>query len=178
MNAALDLVVEEQVLPTAQAIAERAGLAKRSVFHHFTDLDELLSFAAATQATRHWSLLERRSPDLPLGGRIESAVTQRSALFEAIGDVRRVAVAYESQSATLAGLLKRSRVELRRHLDRHLDPEIRELDQPAVDGIHAVASWEAWETLRRHQGLHPRAARAAVTSTIQSAMERCLSKEI
>lgn len=172
VDAALALVAEEEALPTAQAIAERAGVAKRSVFHHFPDLDALLTEAADTQAARHWQVLQPPDPSLPLADRIGMVVDQRARLFEAIGDVRRVAVRHEAGSTTLAKRLRESRAALRRHLRSSLEPEMADLDPAAVAGIQAMASWETWEVLRRDQRLTVPAARRAMETLIESAFGR------
>lgn len=177
VDAALALVAAESTMPTAQAIADRAGVAKRSVFHHFPDMEGLFMEAADTQAARFWPLLRRPEPEARLEERIAAAVGQRSELFEAIGDVRRVAVLHEHRSEALADRMRQSRSALRRHLQRHLSPEFRELDRGAAEGVHAIASFETWESLRRHQGLPVAVARAAVASTIESAFERAFTKE-
>ncbi|HWE56246.1 MAG TPA: TetR/AcrR family transcriptional regulator [Acidimicrobiales bacterium] len=177
VDAALALVAEECTMPTAQAIADRAGVAKRSVFHHFPDLDGLFMEAGDTQANRYWPLLQHPDPEARLDARIVAAVEQRSELFEAIGDVRRVALLHEHRSDALAERIRQSRTALRRHLVLALSPELRALDRSAAEGVHAMASFETWESIRRHQGLSIPVARAAVTSTIESAFERAFSKE-
>ena len=40
-EACLDLVQEGALQPSADQIAERAGLSRRSIFNHFADLAEL-----------------------------------------------------------------------------------------------------------------------------------------
>jgi AcrR family transcriptional regulator len=178
VDAALELIVEMRAMPTAQAIAERAGVAPRSVFHHFPDMEDLLARAAETQAARHWKVLQPPAPGRTLGERIADAVGERALLFEAIGDVRRVAVLHEQAYPLLGERLQDSRAALRRHLRRALQPELSALRRPAAEGIQAVASWEAWEVLRRQQGLSAASARAAVQHTIESAFERAPAREV
>ncbi len=178
VDAALALVAEERTLPTAQAIAARAGVAKRSVFHHFPDMDGLLAQAADAQAARYWHVLRPPEPGQPLSARIAAAVGQRARLFEGIGAARRVAVLHEAGNPVMAERLQESRSGLRRHIRRALQPELSRLDRPSQAGIEAMASWEAWEVLRAQQGLTVAAARAAVQSMIESALERALTKEV
>lgn len=147
----------------------RAGVSKRTVFHHFPDMEGLLTVAADTRAARFWHVLERPEPGLPLAERIAHAVDQRARLFDAISDVRRVAVRQEPISPTLAGRLHGSRRALRRHLRIWLDPELSDLPKAACDGILAITSWETWEVLRIHQGLTSSTARRAVEASIESA---------
>jgi AcrR family transcriptional regulator len=177
VDAALALVAEEGGFPTAQSIAGRAGVAKRSLFHHFPDMDSLLAFCAETQAARHWHLLQPPAPGLSLEERVHEAVGQRRRLFEAIGDVRRVAARNESESEALASRMKESRSALRRHIRRMLNPEYSEIGRARQEGVQAVASWETWEVLRRHQGRSAEAAEASVQAMIESALERVPAKE-
>lgn len=134
--------------------------------------------AAELQASGHWGVLQPPAPGRTLAERIEDAVAQRAALFEAIGGVRRVAVRYEHSRPVLAERLRKNRAALRRHLRRALQPELASLDRPAVEGLQAAASWETWEVLRRHQGLSVGAARAAVRSTVECAFSRALTREV
>jgi TetR/AcrR family transcriptional regulator of autoinduction and epiphytic fitness len=170
VDAALAFVVEHDAFPTTQEIAERAGVAPRSVFHHFASLDALLAEAAQSQAERFWTLLTPPEPGLSLRERLTAALAQRAALFEEIGAVRRVGVRHESSSPVLAERLKFSRDGLRRHLRRALNPELADLDPAAVAGIEAAASWEMWDLLRKE--LSKGAAAAAMTALLESALTR------
>ena len=178
VDAALTLVAEQQAFPTAQAIAARAGVATRSVFHHFPDLDTLFADAAATQAARYWGGLQPPPPHLPRPERLAVAVAQRAELFEGIGPVRRIAVLHEQEWPTLAGRLRQSRAALRRHLRTALQPEIVGLDRPTVAGLEAAASWEAWEVLRRHQGLSVSVSIAAVTGLLTATLDRAMAETV
>ena len=178
MSAALELAVEYQRFPTAQEIAERAGVAIRSVFHHFPDLDALFTEAADTQAAQHWVLLRRPDPDLSLSDRLELAVAQRAELYERIGPLRRVAVMHQDESPTLRRRLQESRAALRRHLRLALSPEIDGLDRISAAALEAAASWETWEVLRRDQRLSAAAASAAVTALLASTLDRSLQTAI
>ncbi|HEY2430557.1 MAG TPA: helix-turn-helix domain-containing protein [Acidimicrobiales bacterium] len=164
IDATLALIGEGDLEPTAQAIARRAGVATRSVFHHFADLESLFADVADTQMARHWGLL--RPVDGDLDERIEQVVSQRAQLFERISAARRSAVLREQSSAVLAERLRESRAALRAHLRRNL-PELTRLDRPTREGLEAAASWETWEVLRRHQGLSATAARQATARMLR-----------
>ena len=175
VDATLALVAEGQSFPTAQAIATRAGVAPRSVFHHFPDLDALFAEAADTQARRHWSVLQPPAPDQPLADRLAAAVTQRADLYERISAIRRVAVRHEHDWPVAARRLRESRSALRRHLRAAMSPEIRGVDRASAAALEAAGSWETWEVLRRHQALSVAAATAAVTHLLTSTLERALA---
>lgn len=178
VDAALALVAEEGDFPTAQAIAAKAGVAKRSLFHHFPDMESLFACAADAQASRYWHVLQPPDAGADLAARIATAVDQRARLFEVIGDLRRIAVRYQTGSEVLSARLKESRSGLRRHLRRCLNPEYSALGRAGQEGVQAMAAWETWELLRRHQGLSAEAARAAVQGMIEAAFERAAVKEV
>ena len=170
VDAALAFVAENDALPTTQQVAERAGVAPRSVFHHFASLDALFVEAAQTQGERWWTLLRPPEPGLTVTERLTAALAQRTALFEQIGAIRRVAVRHESSSDVLAERLRESRDALRRHLRRALNPELADLDPSAVAGIEAAASWETWDLLRKD--LSADAVTAAMKALIEPALTR------
>ncbi|WP_433665763.1 TetR family transcriptional regulator [Nocardia sp. CA-136227] len=164
LEAALALIDEGNLQPTAQAVAERAGVATRSVYHHFQDLETLYLDAAQTQIARHWiALLEPVTGDL--NQRMDTLVTLRSDLFENVTNTRRAALLREHESAVLSERLNESRAALRAHLRTNL-PEIDALEPASREAVFAMCSWETWDALRRHQALPVDAARAAVTAVL------------
>ncbi|MFE3024967.1 TetR/AcrR family transcriptional regulator [Nocardia tengchongensis] len=164
LEAALALIDEGNLQPTAQAVAERAGVATRSVYHHFRDLETLYVDAAQTQIARHWVVL-LEPVDGDLAERIDRLVTLRSELFENVASTRRAALLREHESVVLSERLTESRAALRAHLRTHL-PELDALDPDAREAVFAICSWETWDVLRRHQTLPVDAARAAVTAVL------------
>lgn len=175
--AALELVAESGDLPGAQAIADRAGVSKRTVFGHFPDLETLFSDAADHQQYTSWSLLTRPDPAMPFESRLASAIEQRARLFDEIGPVRRVAARYQKDYQALAELMDTSRQALRQHLANWLALELDGLEPPVAEGVHAVASFEVWEVLRYQQGLSFPNASATVQSTIRAVVAAELVKE-
>jgi AcrR family transcriptional regulator len=168
IDAALALTAETGAFPTAEAIAQRAGVAPRSVFYHFPDLRSLFGAAAETQGERHWTALRSPNSEDDLATRIAEAVAQRAELYEHISAVRRVAARHEHEWPELADRMRDSRALLRRHLRRALSPEILCLDRPTVAALQAGGSWEFWDSLRSHQGLSAAAAVTAVTTVLSS----------
>jgi AcrR family transcriptional regulator len=166
IDAMLALCANGDLRPSARAIAERAGVATRSVFHHFTDLESLLADAADTQARHHWHLLQAVDASEELDRRIEAVVSQRADLFERISPTRRAAVLQEHDSPTLAKRLRESRSALRLHLRRNLP----ELTRDSLEAAEAAASWETWEVLRRHQGLSVVASRRAIVRLLSAVL--------
>ena len=70
-EACLDLVQEGVLQPSADQIADRAGLSRRSIFNHFTDLAELYDAVFEVGMQRCAPLLVEISQDEPVHRRVE-----------------------------------------------------------------------------------------------------------
>jgi len=109
VEAMLALIEEGDPRPTAKRVAERAGVALRSVFHYFDDVESVLAAAARLQAQRHWHLVQPVAPELPVGERVAQVVAQRSTLFERIAPARRAALLVEHDSPVIRAWLEEGR---------------------------------------------------------------------
>src|SRR4051794_39455180 len=92
INALTAVLEEGQLTPSAQQVAERAGVSLRLVFHHFRDMESL--YAEMFQVifkTRILPLLRFPSGEGPFAERLTAFIDQRSQLFEAVGPLRRAA---------------------------------------------------------------------------------------
>ena len=61
-EALMELLRAGDTDPTAKAVARRAGVSLRLVFHHFADMDDLYQFVAALQLRRQWADMPQLSP--------------------------------------------------------------------------------------------------------------------
>ena len=101
-DAALELLREGHLRPTASQVADRAGISERLIYHHFTDLEELFQVVAARQVA---AVQERNPPVLtsgPLDARVRALVDARADMNEWITPVRRASVVREPFSESLA----------------------------------------------------------------------------
>jgi AcrR family transcriptional regulator len=163
VEAMLALIEAGDPQPTAKRVAERAGVALRSVFHHFDDVESVLAAAARLQAQRHWHLVQPVAPELPLDERVAQVVAQRSTLFERIAPARRAALLVEHESPVIRTWLEEGRATLRRQLVATFAPELAGEGRDLLAALEVSASWTAWESLRRRQGLSVNAARRVLT---------------
>lgn len=91
MDALLGLVAEGDLNPTAKAIAERAGISRRSVFQHFADIESIYEAAGRRVGSDLRPLLEPVDTTLPLAARLEALVERRRALLERVDPIARAA---------------------------------------------------------------------------------------
>jgi AcrR family transcriptional regulator len=162
----MSLLDEGELSPTAERVAERAGVSERSIFQHFGDHEALFNAAAVRQYERIMPTLHAIDTTLPLGERLDAFVEQRASLLERVTSVRRAALLREHESETIAAWLTAARRAKAREvakvfageLDR-VPPEDRVRVLPAMV---AATGWPAWESYRVHQRLGFERARAAM----------------
>jgi len=175
VDAILALIEQGDLRPTAQRVAERAGVALRTVFQHFEELDALHAAAADRQVQRVFALARPVPRGGPLAPRLDAFVAQRARLLEAISPVRRSALLLEPWAPEIHARLRAVRALGRREVQRVFEPEItarppaerREL----LEAMTVAASWSAWEALRAHQGLSPAQARRVIARTLRALLK-------
>lgn len=170
-DALLDLYQEGVISPGAQDVADRSGVSRRSLFRYFDDMDELCRVAIDRHSARVSHLFEIEDiGDGTLTARIDRLVRQRTQLFEAIAPVARIARLRAPFQPIIAEELARSaallRAQLARHFARALDglrPQSRKETLAAAD---VITSFEAFDLMRRVQGLTPDEVTAALRRSL------------
>lgn len=153
VDALLDLFAEGNLRPSADEIAARSGISRRSVFRYFDDLDSLDRVATERQIARVAHLLEVSNlGEGSIEDRIERLISQRLRLFEAIFPVARVSRLRAPFEPVVAGELARSRNLFRRQIERHFADELKRLARSqrnaALGAAEVLCSFEAYELLR------------------------------
>jgi AcrR family transcriptional regulator len=148
-EALLDLLNDGDRVPTAETIAARAGVSRRSVFAHFADLDELYVVSARLQIERLHAASTPIDHQLSFAERVQSFVAQRERVYLAMTPVRRMALAAAPDSPVLAESIDRADAWLREQLAEVFAPELAGRPPELLDEVDAAVSWAAWYHLRR-----------------------------
>ena len=156
VDAAIALVEEGDIRPTAPRVAERAEVSVRSVFQHFDDLEHLYAAVAERLLHRVAGLVSTIDASAPLPVRIERFVAQRARLLEAITPIRRAANVHAPFSAEITGRLRSGHEFFTDEVEQAFAPELDRLQEPdrgeLLDALAVTASWSSWETLRTLDG--------------------------
>jgi TetR/AcrR family transcriptional regulator, regulator of autoinduction and epiphytic fitness len=163
VDALLDLIEGGDLQPPAQAVAERAGVSLRIVYHHFADLARLFAAAAARHSERVLSDIVPLANDGPFARRADAFVQQRTRLYERIFNMRRAGRLLEHSTPFVGDTLRLVRAYKRevaaqlfaQELER-LPPSLR---RERTAALGAVTSFNTWEALRAHQELSIEEAR-------------------
>jgi len=169
VTALMDLIGAGDVAPTAQRIADRAGVSVRSVYQHFTDVEGL--YADASARTFDWVMTMSRDidPAWDRERRIEEYVASRSAVLEALTPFNRASRLIEPQSEAIRRNRQVMQRQSRERLALAFAPELGRLEGSAranlLNILDLLASWPAWDHLRS-TGLSVRTARQVLRSAI------------
>jgi TetR/AcrR family transcriptional regulator, regulator of autoinduction and epiphytic fitness len=170
VDALLGLLYEGELQPTAERIADRAGVSERSLFQHFADREALYQAVAVQQFERIVPTLKPVDVSLPLPERIDTFVDQRARLLEAVTPVRRAALLLEPDSDVVARWLEKTRrskgVEVERVFAAELEGAPADERPILLAGLVAASAWTFWESLRAHQKLGIERAGAAMRATL------------
>ena len=170
IDAALELMEEGVLVPTAQMISERAGVGIRSFFRHYADMGTL--FLEIDQQSRE------SVEAVYIGGDRDGTTEER--LLHAI---ERHADGYEKHSKMILStaaqrwryeVLRKNYARYQRGLRKDLDdwlPELKRLSRQNREAVDAIASFEMWHRLREHQGLSKKNAVEIIVNMIGSLLK-------
>jgi AcrR family transcriptional regulator len=165
IEAALALIAEGELVPTAQQISERAGVGIRSFFRHFEDMESL--FVAVDEHVRdsYEAVFVGGDREGSLEARIEHAVERHADAYESLWNIMLSTRAQLWRSKVLQKNYARSQRGLRKDLDNWL-PELKRLPAERREAVDAIASFEMWHRLRAHQNLSKKASIGVVRSLL------------
>lgn len=174
-DACLDLVEAGVLRPTADQVAERAGLSRRSIFHHFGDLAELYRAVADVGLQRCAPLLREIPPGAPLSERIALLAEARARFLEATSPYARALTAQalagpaceQAREISLASLRLQSEEIATVFADvlGGLPPGERE---ECVEALASAVSPPTWEYLRHGRGLSMARARGVLERSLRA----------
>lgn len=163
VTALLDALAEGERTPTAKSLATRAGVSERTVFVHFTDLDDLRAAAAAQQYDRIVAELEPVDPTMSLVDRV-TALTALRQRIRPLQAVRLIAMVEAVRSPAVATQMAAVAAVLRAHVLDTL-PEVA-ADPELAAIVEGLLGWGFRTHLCESVGLSERAASAATVRAV------------
>lgn len=153
LTATVDLIVERHEVPSADDIADRAGVSVSSVFRYYESLDELRELAQQELLGRYETLIE--VPPLEGGGleeRIARLVSARIRLYREIEPLGRLLRSRALVNPHAADVLHQVRVRFADQCRAHFAPELAPCSPSERDDLVALVAsltaFESWAHLR------------------------------
>jgi AcrR family transcriptional regulator len=172
LDAFIDLVLEGNLPPTAEQVAERAGISKATFFRYFESLNAM-RYDAGTRMLERFPLLHVSDPGQgPLRERIERFVSLRVQLWEKVhllARLQRTMVLQDPDAARMVGFVRELMLD---QVREHFAPELQERSATQRDDAAAliamITSVESWEQFRNTYGRSPLQIRRAWTQAIEA----------
>jgi AcrR family transcriptional regulator len=162
-DALLSLLESGEPQPTARQISAEAGVSLRSVFQHFDDMESVYAMCVARQLERLAPLRAPIAADGDVDTRLEALIRQRSQIYERIAPVRRAAMAVAPTSPVIRDALAEMAGEHRREVATLFSAELGNRERrDRLAALEVATCFDAWDHLRRAQGLSVAAAQRAV----------------
>lgn len=165
--ALFDLVGEGDMTPTAQAVAQRAGVGLRTVFRHFEDMDSLFE-----EMTEELMAIYMPKVVAPFEGkswrdRLIELADRNTQLFEQIFPWQVALMIRRFQSPFLQKQYQRELMILRSSLKAILPKEVVS-NQTLFAALEVNLAFATWRRLREEQGLSVELARKTLKMILTS----------
>lgn len=155
--AMLDLARAGEAAPSAEQVAERAGVGRRTVFRLFSDMDGVYREMHAVMAARLTPMFEAPFKGVTWRARIDELIERRGKMFEEMLPVKSAADAHRYHSPFLQVEHKKI-TKLQRETLLRLLPQSVTADADRVEALDLTFSFEVWRRLRHEQKLSPKQA--------------------
>ncbi len=165
IDAMLALVEEGNLIPTAQQVADRADVVIRTVFRHFSEMENLYTELDASLRDSYENLFLGGDRSGSLEERVLHAVECHANAYTKLSPI----ILSSSSQAWRWPVLRKNYARNQRGLRNDLDnwlPELKETSSETRDAIDAIASFEFWHRLQSHQGLSKKASITLINKLI------------
>ncbi len=153
ISALLDLIAGGDIAPTAQRIADRAGVSVRSVYQHFADVEGL--YADAADRTYEWVRQTAKviDPSLPIARRVEAFVDDRAGTLESLLPFHRAVRLMEPSSDRVRNYRVSMEKWEKDRIAKVFAVELKGIETSRRSAVHGaidvLSSTDSWDHLRR-----------------------------
>jgi len=162
-----ELIGKGDLRPSAQRIADQAGVGIRTVFRHFDEMDRLYAEMNERLRTTIAPLLADNEPSGGVAKRARDLVASRCDVYEQVGPFKRSANVHRQSSPFLQKAHRSMVRDMRADLERWL-PELANAPARVANAFEMAVSFEAWDRLRTDQKLSQKDVREALETTVEA----------
>jgi AcrR family transcriptional regulator len=155
----LEIVREGDADPSADVVAERAGVGRRTVFRLFSDMEGVYREMHAVMVERLQPMFAAPFAAATWRERVDELIERRAKIFEIMLPIKSASDAHRYRSAFLQ-TEHRKITKLQR--DALLSVLKQKLAAEKIDALDLTLSFEAWRRLRQEQGLTIKQAQATL----------------
>ena len=172
VDAVTALIHDGHLAPTAEQVAQRAGVGLRTVFRHFADMDALYREIGDDIDARLLPVLRTPLDAATWQQRVLQSLDIRTEAYDRVAAVHLATQMHRHASAAVADDAKRIVSVQRRLLKRLLPPEVA-ADADFFEALDLMLSIEVWVRLRREQRLSADDARRVMRLGVEGLLAGC-----
>ncbi len=148
----LDLARAGEIAPSADQVAQQAGVGRRTVFRLFNDMDGVYREMHAVMVGRISPMFAAPFEGATWRARVDELIERRALMFEEIRLVKTAAEAHRHRSAFLQNEHKKLTKVQRDTLLATLPSSVTR-DDVGVEALDLAFSFESWRRMRQEQRL-------------------------
>lgn len=171
ITALLELIDSGSLMPTAEKVAERAGVGIRTVFRHFNDMETLFAAMIDRTSPEAFQAMEAEPDTGSLELRVGGLVKRRRVLFGRYENQLAAMMLVRWKSPAMDAQAKRLAQALGQEMLRWL-PEACGGDRKITDALEAALAYRVWDQLRNVQGLSVKRTAAAMEANALALIEK------
>ncbi len=168
-QAMLELVREGEITPSADTVADRAGVGRRTVFRLFNDMEGVYREMHAIMVSRLAPMFAAPFKSTTWRERLDELVDRRARMFEEMLPIKSAADAHRYRSEFLQNEHKKL-TRLQRQTMLAVLPESVAAQTERIEALDLALSFEAWRRLRQEQKLPPRQAAMVLRRIVRALM--------
>ncbi len=150
--AMLELARAGEMAPSAEQVAEQAGVGRRTVFRLFNDMDGVYREMHAVMVERISPMFAAPFAAATWRARVYELIERRALMFEEMRPIKTAAEAHRHRSAFLQNE-HRKLTKLQRDTLLATLPHSVSSDAVRVEALDLAFSFEAWRRMRQEQRL-------------------------
>ncbi|MCH1488633.1 MAG: TetR/AcrR family transcriptional regulator [Pseudomonadales bacterium] len=150
VDAVVDLINEGHMIPTAQQVADKAGVAIRTVFRHFSEMEKLYAEIDATMRPWYAELFSQSDRSGTLEERVTRAVESHAGAYTELAGVMRAVQLLLWRSPQVKQNYLEGAQRIRKDMNVWL-PELASVSPETREAVDAITSFDFWERLTVHQ---------------------------
>ncbi|MEM6493228.1 MAG: TetR family transcriptional regulator [Pseudomonadota bacterium] len=171
IEAMVELIAQGNPNPSAADVAQRAGIALRSVYRLFEDKESILREIDHWLVRAYQSALTRPFESEDWQGRLYELIERRASVSEAIVVFRVSSLAARYTSDFVRENYRRSLAREKRELNAIL-PDHLQTDTRAGRALLIATNFDTWRFLRQDEELSPEGAVAAIKELVDDVIAR------
>lgn len=161
----IGLIMEGDITPSAEAVAERAEVGLRSVFRHFKDMDSLFHEVSKIMRAEYEPQALKITPGKDWQDQLQELIQRRAKVLDKLMPMQQSSFVQRHRSRFIRDEIARTNKLLRQTMLAIL-PEDLAKNAELVEALDAALSPAMWIRLRQDQGLSQAKARKAVEYTV------------